>query len=325
MAEKIQITENFINKKKFPNKKTYLYGVVLSSGGLYYGLTVGMFNNFSEPFITEILDISEIKTQKKMESNLAFIYFIGCLIAAITGSFIYEKLGRLGAFYLSVFLEILASCFLCVNNIFLIYFGRFITGYFGCFWMFLSHLMINEMIDKKFRPVIANSFYIFITIGMILSFSIGTEEILDWYQFYFFLPIFFEIPRVLLISCYFYMESPVFLYNKYRQQNNLNKIIKKNYKSFYPKEIARTKTSEFLDQRKNMKTQSKKKVKLSDLFKKNYKKQLKFGIFINMMTQLTGINILTVFSNQIFKNLKTENPEFLTTIMAFFYLFSAIF
>ena len=325
MSKEISINENLLPPIPLPKKKIIIYGLILSSGGLYYGLTVGMFNNFFFPFIENVLQITDPDLQIEINSNFAFIYFIGCLSAALTSSLIYEKMGRLKAFYLAILFEVIGSFCLIIKSVNIIYLGRFINGYFGCFWMFLSHLMIKEMIDKKYRVTIANSFYVFITIGMILSFSIGTEDVLDYYQFYLCLPIFFEIPRALILACFFCMESPVFLYYKYRNHHSIKELIKKNYKIFYNDALSEIKTADFIAQKKAMEIFSKKKVKLSDMFTKNHRKQLSFGIFINMMTQLTGINVLTVFSNEIFKSIESKKPEFLTSIMAFFYFFGAIF
>ena len=317
---------NLIEKKGLKSKiRMIFYGINLSLGGSYYGITCGLFNNLAEKFFNENFNIKNVTELKKIESDLAFYFFIGCFLCALLGSFLYENIGRLKSYYFIIFLEILSSIFLNINILNLIFFARLIQGFCACFWMFLSHLMIKECVDIKFRAFIANSFLIFMTLGQNLIFFLGSPQFFSYWRVIMFLPIFIEFPRLLIMFFYFKKRSPVFLYKKIKNENDRKIIIQKNYEIFYENHTANEMTIKFLEEQKKIEKGKTEKIKFIDLFKIKYRKQFLLSILINFLTQITGINVLNVFSTEIFKELKLSNPETLTYIMSFFGIISAIF
>ena len=320
------LTYDEITKKGLKSKTSMIiYGITVSLGGTYYGISAVLFNNFAEHFFSKIFEIKDPKKLKQIESDLAFYFFLGCFLCCLLASFLYENIGRLNSFYLIIILEIINSILFNVKIIEVIIYSRILNGFCGCFWMFLSHLIIKECVDKKYRSVIANSFYIFMTVGQSLAYFFSFEWFLDYWRIIMFLPVFIEIPRLFVMIFFFKFKSPIFLYHKFKDNERKIKI-QKNYEIFYKRETAILMTQELISDQQKIKNQkTKKKTTFFDLFKKKYRKQLFLSFLINFLTQITGINVLCVFSTEIFKNLKLPNPELLTFIMSFFSLFAAIF
>ena len=302
-----------------------IYGITLSVGGMYYGISVALFNNFAEQFFKKVFNITDPSELKKIESDLAFYFFLGCFLCALFASFLYENIGRLYTYYFIIFLEILNSFLLIFENLDLIIYSRIIAGFCGCFWMFLSHLMIKENVDEKYRSIVANSFFIFLTTGQTLSYALGSSLFLDYWRVVMFLPVFIELPRLFIVIFCFRFKSPVYLYHIIKDEDKKKSAIEKNYEIFYEPETAIIKTELFLADQKKIKKKNNKKIHFLDLFKRKYRKQFFLSCFINFLTQITGINVLTVFSTEIYKDLKLPNPELLTFIMSFFYIIGGIF
>ena len=312
--------ENIINPK---SKLSFIiYGLVLSSGGFSYGFNNSFYNNFYTKFISEIYKITDQKRQTEILTNLTYTFFIGGLISSLIAFYIYENIGRLKAFYYLIFLNILVCIINNIYNVNTLYIGRILSGYIGCFWMFLSHLMIKEIVYEEIRAVIANSFFLFLILGTNFAFFISSAENVFYWRFIMFSQLIIEIPRLLLIILFFRIKSPIYLYKKYFGNLDLQNIISKNYQVFYTVPNSNKLAKKFITERSNKK---KKEIKIKDLLSKKYRTEFFFGIFINILVQITGILCLSIFSTKIFTINKIPNPEFVTKLMGIIYLISGIF
>ena len=65
------------------------YGIIISLGGLYFGFSLGMFNNFLKPYLIKIHSITNSEKQKEIGSNIGFFFFLGCLFSSLFASLIY--------------------------------------------------------------------------------------------------------------------------------------------------------------------------------------------------------------------------------------------
>jgi MFS family permease len=63
---------------------------------------------------------------------------------------------------------------------------------------------------------------------------------------------------------------------------------------------------------------------LNDLFSKKYRLQMFLVILLNILNQMTGINVFQLYSTIIFKKLSYSNPEDLTIALGFMHLFAGL-
>ena len=316
--EKIKISE--INPEN--KKKMLIYGLLLSSTGIIFGFKVAFYNSFFAQFISEIYKIDDPDKKTTIFSNLAFFFPVGCLIAAVSSFRIYEKIGRYNCFYLLVFLTIMNCVINNIVNIYILYTGRVFEGFISCFWLFICHLMIKEVVWHKIRRMIANSFIVFTMIGANLAFIFANRNNVAYWRWLMFFPLLLDVPKVILFYFFFPMRSPVFLYEKYsKTYQNLNKILTKNYQVFYSLENSKKLTKNFLNSKKNS---IQKKRTIKSLLQKEYKKHMYFALFVNLAQQITGITCLVNFSTKIYTIIGVKHPHIYTIIMGISSLLSVI-
>jgi MFS family permease len=63
---------------------------------------------------------------------------------------------------------------------------------------------------------------------------------------------------------------------------------------------------------------------LNDLFSKKYRLQMYLVILLNVLNQMTGINVFQLYSTIIFQKLNYNNPENLTVALGFMHLFAGL-
>ena len=317
------IYKNLIKPKS--EQKMIIYGLILSTAGINYGYTVNMFNNLFEPFIEEIHNIFNKDNQININSNLMFFFLLGGLISSLTASYLYVNFGRLKChIFLNIF-SIIISGILCFPNLYIIYICRFFQGYIGAFWIYLSLVMIKEIIFKRYIIFFSNSFYLFLTLGEIFAFGISTKSNIFIWQFIMFFPAIIEFIRLVIVIFFFKIKSPNYLFFKKSKNKNIRNILISNYKKFYSSKGSKILTDKFITyQKKKEEINKNVQITFKILFKKQYRRQFFFGLFLNFIYPLTGI-VYTAYSTTIFIKLNIKNPELLTFILGFVDLSSGIF
>ena len=327
MKKKVKSNKKDVIENKVKSKiSVIIYGMILSSNGLYFGFGLGIFNTFYKPFIEKIHGVLDENKQISIQGNLGLIYMIGGAICALTGSLIYEKMGRYRALILGYVLSIIIAFISLISNIYVLYLVRFFHGYIGCFYTFLCPLFVFETMIPKYNTVLTNSFYFFLTTGILISYSFGSEWSVDNWRVIFCFPIFIELPKLFIILIFYKIESPVYLYESYSKSDiDLQTIIERNYRYFYDKDIVQDVSKNFIAKRDKLAESSKKKVFFKDLFTKNYRLQLFMGFLLNFSNQITGINVLIFFSSKIYEQLNLENTQLLTFMFGLINVLASIF
>jgi len=294
--------------------KTYIfaYGLLLASSGLFFGYLIGNFNTFGDGFLEKIHKITDETERKAILGNINLFFLLGGLLCGLTASFIIEPLGR----YKSLLLLCVGK--LCVTSIFqveslsMVYLGRFIGGFFGCFSTFIAPLLMKENLPLKYSGTISASFYIFLTGGILISYGFGSPAAIENWRFVLGGPFFIEIPAFLLYLFVFRMESPKSILAK---SSNIEADLYDNFLYIYTEEGARTETDKLISEQKEAVSAEGSNVTFSGLFGPEYRLQFFIGFFLNLLNQLTGINFLVFYSKKIYDSVGLHDTDTLTFFM----------
>ena len=82
-------------------------------------------------------------------------------------------------------------------------------------------------------------------------FLLASDFSIETWSFLFFMPTFIQVIRFGFISIFFRMESPEYLYVKFKELN-IKEILIKNYLVFYHKEQAELISNYFIHQKKEL-------------------------------------------------------------------------
>jgi SP family sugar:H+ symporter-like MFS transporter len=297
-----------------------IYGLLLSSSGLYFGYLIGNFNTFGNIFLQRIYKEDNENVRKEILGNINLFFLLGGLLSALTASFIYEALGRYKALLLLSVAKIGLMCLFLIQSLNALYVGRFLGGYIGCFSTFIAPLMMKENLPLRYAGTISACFYIFLTGGILISYGFGTPGAADNWRLVFGGPLLYEVPVFLLYLFVFKMESPKSIYSK---SIDLKNDLYENYLYMYTEQAAKEEASNFVEEMNQMASTSSE-VGFRDLFGKQYRLQFLLGFFLNLLNQLTGINFLVLYSKTIFESLDIKNADTITFYMGFMNFLGAI-
>lgn len=278
----------------------YFYGVLLSSCAFFFGLGVGTFTTFFKFFISNFGELSK-EEKDSIQGNIGLYYIFGGTLACITGSFIYEKIGRYRSLIFMLTVEIIVISAMFYKSIKFLYFLRVISGYISCFWTLLIPNMIRECLPSHIADRFNALFGAFLTGGICISYCFGFEWAREKWRWVLMWPLLLEVPKLFAFIFVFKMESPVWMI-----ENGASEIeLSRNYEYFYNKHDASILANEMM--RKAVESVQIK-IDWKEIFSRKYSIQIMLAVVLNILNQLTGINFFCFYSNDIYEKAGFKNP-----------------
>lgn len=307
--------------------KAHLYGLLLASAGLFFGMSYSMFNTFFDVFATRLHEITP-KNFSSVSINLNFYYVLGCTFSCLVGSLLLEKMGRFRSLLVVMTMEIVVTSFGFLDSLPMLYLMRFLHGFAAFFWLILTPLMMKENLPpglpKTYNPV----FSAFLCTGMLLAFFFGRPALAPYWKFVLVWPFYVEIPRLMLFLILFPMESPQYLASRLKSTGE----IAANYAVLYAP--AQAQQLAHVVQRESG-TGSAPQAGLREAFSPAYRKQIILCVVMNTVSTLSFNGLLNMYSTKIFKQLGNnssngggkgilDDPANMTIIMGFWNVMSCL-
>ena len=148
----------------------------MSSTGFFLGFGVSFFNTFGESFLKVVYDIHNSNQQTDVTNNFSLLFNLGGLLCCLTLAFVYEKYGRHRTIVLLQFFDIVCICIYMIKNMYFLYVCRFLHGYLGCAYGFISLIMIIENLPQHISSMWSSMFYTFVSIGYLVSYAFCSES-----------------------------------------------------------------------------------------------------------------------------------------------------
>jgi hypothetical protein len=73
-----------------------------------------------------------------------------------------------------------------------------LSGFNGVTWTILGPLFVKETVPPKYGKFMENIFYIFLTGAILLAYSFSGEFAKTYWYFIMMIPVFFDVPKLLL-------------------------------------------------------------------------------------------------------------------------------
>jgi len=220
-------------------------------------------------------------------------------LGGIIGAFYSSSLIRVGrrtSLMLTDIFSIVSIFFIYFPGIFSLIFSRLLSGICLGFNSVIVPIFIKEFSPMEISGTTGSFHSVLGSAGVMLSFIFGflmpyvavDGYGISFWKILFSFPIIFSLTRIYLLMRYFTFETPSFLWKKKREYEA---------KSVMEMLYSEEQSFEFIKsfQKTNAIT-----LHYAALFAPDYINQMKFGIVISMFQQLSGINALIFYSNQIF-------------------------
>ena len=117
-----------VQEKHFRKFNIFLFGVTISLGGLIFGMSISLFNNFFEYYMRGNFSDVYISQYDSIKSRINLFFSLGFLPCTLLTGLVFQKFGRRGMLWANGLISIIATSLLIIPNIYLVYALRFITG-----------------------------------------------------------------------------------------------------------------------------------------------------------------------------------------------------
>ena len=292
----------------------YIYGFLLSFSGWFFGYQIGLFNSFFKFFMPVVYpEIVDEKNKQEIQENLQMYLMIGGTVSCLTAGYIVDTLGR----YRSVLLYLTAElCVLLISldaSLNVLYTVRFLNGFIACSWTFLGPIMIKEIIPPAYKNLFGGLFYIFITLGILSSYTFGYESIAAHWRYVFLLPAVFDLPKLLAFIFVFRIESPIWICTKIENIEQRQQMVQNNLGKIYDDSEIEKMTNLIVNESGS--SGKTKEIAYGDLIGPEYILQFLVVLLLNFLNQMTGINLLMFYSEKLFTDMQFSNSVLITIFM----------
>ncbi|OUY05983.1 sugar porter family MFS transporter [Acinetobacter populi] len=285
--ENTMATNHIINSAK-SIRVAMMYALLISAiAGFAYGMEVGVVSG-ALPLITQEFQLSSL-----MEGWVVGSLMFGAIIGAIVAAPISRLVGRRRALVISSIAFLIGTVLsVFTSTVLLLVIGRIFLGLSVGILTFAAPLYVSEISPEKFRGRAISTFQFMLSFGIFAAFlSNWVLNFLDSWRVMF--SILFIPGTLLLIGALLVPKSPRWLVSVGRNDEALSVLTKLRVCP----EVAKQELEEI---KNNITTENSHKGFKLFLNNKFFRKTVFLGISLQVIQQLTGINIVLIFAPKIF-------------------------
>lgn len=291
--------EAYMSKVK--NGKLYLATFVSVLGPMSFGFVLG----YSSPAIPELSSIDDprIRLDDVQASWFGSIVTLGAAAGGLLGGWMVEKIGRkLSLMFCSLPFVFGFTIIIAAQNVWMLYVGRVLTGVASGVTSLVVPLYISEMAHERVRGLLGSCVQLMVVLGIMGVYLAGL--FVDWRW----LAICSSIPPTLLILLMCFMpETPRFLLSqgKRREAEEALRFLR-GPDAPVEWECAR------IEDACNEQGSS---FRMSDLKDPGVYKPLLIGIMLMIFQQMTGINAIMFYAENIFEQAHFKESDLASVIV----------
>ncbi|XP_054466980.1 solute carrier family 2, facilitated glucose transporter member 8 [Anoplopoma fimbria] len=286
---------------KVRNKNLYLATFVSVLGPMSFGFVLG----YSSPAIPELTRIADprLRLSADQASWFGSIVTVGAAVGGLLGGWMVQKIGRkLSLMFCSLPFVFGFTIIIAAQNVWMLYVGRVLTGLASGVTSLVVPLYISEMAHERVRGTLGSCVQLMVVLGIMGAYLAGLY--LDWRW----LAICSSIPPTLLMVCMCFMpETPRFLLSqgKRREAEEALRFLRG---PDAPVEWECARIEESCDEQGSG-------FQMSDLKDPGVYKPLVIGVMLMVFQQMTGINAIMFYAENIFEQAHFKDSDLASVIM----------
>ncbi|XP_029296364.1 solute carrier family 2, facilitated glucose transporter member 8 [Cottoperca gobio] len=295
------ISEQEAYLSKVKNRNLYLATFASVLGPMSFGFVLG----YSSPAIPELTSIADprLRLDDNQASWFGSIVTLGAAAGGLLGGWMVEKMGRkLSLMFCSLPYVFGFTMIIAAQNVWMLYIGRVLTGLASGVTSLVVPLYISEMAHERVRGTLGSCVQLMVVMGIMGVYLGGLY--LDWRW----LAICSSIPPTLLMVCMCFMpETPRFLLSqgKRREAEEALRFLRG---PDAPVEWECARIEEACSEQGST-------FQMSDLKDPGFYKPLMIGVMMMIFQQMTGINAIMFYAENIFEQAHFKESDLASVIV----------
>jgi len=289
------------NKKVY--KGGYVYSAVINAalGAFFFGYVMSAFNPIQDFVQYHAFDYTVSNT---LINFMTSFVPLGAGLGALSAGKIAASIGRRKAMLLIDVIALVGTGLTLITEPHAMVFGRLIQGFCVGANSSLVPLYISEVAPTEIAGTLGTMNQLLITIGVLVAPLLGLHmpkfapkvpvySDNQWYKVLLGFAAFGAFFRLILSLIVFTHETPKYLI-QLSQDDEARVVLEK----FYPESRAQEELSKLRQQRESQSQSGQ--LTMKDVLSAKYSRRLIIGVMVAVFQQLSGINAIIFFSNQIF-------------------------
>uniref|UniRef100_A0A3Q2G0X0 Solute carrier family 2, facilitated glucose transporter member 8 n=1 Tax=Cyprinodon variegatus TaxID=28743 RepID=A0A3Q2G0X0_CYPVA len=291
-----------ITQHKVKNGKLYLASFAAVLGPMSFGFVLG----YSSPAIPELSSISDprLRLSDEQASWFGSIVTLGAAAGGLLGGWMVQRIGR----KLSLMLCSLPYVFgftliIAAQNVWMFYVGRVLTGLASGVTSLVVPLYISETAHEKVRGMLGSCVQLMVVSGIMGVYLAGLFIDWRWLAICCSLP-----PSLMMVAMCFMPETPRFLLSRGKRRE-AEEALRFLRGPDAPVEWECARIEEATEEQGST-------FRLSDLKDPGVFKPLVIGVLLMVFQQMTGINAIMFYAENIFEQAHFEESDLASVIVA---------
>ncbi|XP_007573247.1 PREDICTED: solute carrier family 2, facilitated glucose transporter member 6 [Poecilia mexicana] len=292
--------EAYLSKVK--NRKLYLASFAAVLGPMSFGFVLG----YSSPAIPELSRISDprLRLSEVEGSWFGSIVTIGAAVGGLLGGWMVQRIGRkLTLMSCTLPFVFGFTIIIAAQNVWMLYVGRVLTGLASGITSLVVPLYISETAHEKVRGMLGSCVQLMVVLGIMGVYLAGLFVDWRWLAICCSLP-----PSLLMVAMCFMPETPRFLLSKGKRRE-AEEALRFLRGPDAPIEWECSRIEDGCDEQGST-------FHLSDLKDPGVFKPLLISILLMVFQQMTGINAIMFYAEDIFVQAHFKESELASVIVA---------
>ncbi|XP_047238487.1 solute carrier family 2, facilitated glucose transporter member 8 [Girardinichthys multiradiatus] len=296
------ISEQEAYLSKVKNRKLYLASFAAVLGPMSFGFVLG----YSSPAIPELSRISDprLRLSEIQGSWFGSIVTIGAAVGGLLGGWMVQKIGRkLTLMFCTLPYVFGFTIIIAAQNVWMLYVGRVLTGIASGITSLATPLYISETAHEKVRGLLGSCVQLMVVFGIMGVYLAGLFMDWRWLAICCSLP-----PSLMMVAMCFMPETPRFLLSKGKRRE-AEEALRFLRGPDAPIEWECARIEDACNEQGST-------FHLSDLKDPSIFKPLLISILLMVFQQMTGINAIMFYAENIFEQAHFKDSDLASVIVA---------
>lgn len=292
--------EAYLSKVK--NRKLYLASFAAVLGPMSFGFVLG----YSSPAIPELSRISDprLRLSEVEASWFGSIVTVGAAVGGLLGGWMVQRIGRkLSLMFCALPYVFGFTIIIAAQNVWMFYVGRTLTGMASGVTSLVVPLYISETAHEKVRGLLGSCVQLMVVLGIMGAYLAGLFMDWRWLAICCSLP-----PSLMMVAMSFMPETPRFLLSKGKRRE-AEEALRFLRGPDAPVEWECSRIEEASEEQGST-------FHLSDLKDPGVFKPLLISVLLMVLQQMTGINAIMFYAENIFEQAHFKDSDLASVIVA---------
>lgn len=194
--------------------------LLLSEIGMVVGYNMFIFNPIGDIVLENVYGLIGAILRSAM-GDVNLLFSTGSMIACLITAGLANKYGRLKLIYIYQVLIILTLGLYWIENLYVLYFVRFLIGFVSAGQQTVSCVMLKELLSKESSGIGNSMIYTYLGTFIFFAYIQGnlhsTESIIQNWRYILCWPIIPEFIKLIILPCSLPFDSPKYFYLNYKE------------------------------------------------------------------------------------------------------------